>query len=99
MKKLLKILGISSIIIIVFLAGGLFLVYEKYKEEIIFVDPVDGKTKIKLDENEKNIIKKILKPIVNFVYSEATIHNPAGDVLPDQIDDNIKNSIKDRAGF
>lgn len=99
MKKILKILFISSIIIIIVVAGGLFWEYKKYKEEIIFIDPLDGKTKIRLDENEKDLIKNALKPIVNFVYREATIHNPAGDVLPDQIDDNIKKNIKERAGF
>jgi len=99
MKKFLKIFFISLAIIVAIVAGGLFLAYEKYKEEIVFVDPLDGKTKIRLDENEKVLIKKVLKPIVNFVYYEATIHNPSGDVLPDQIDDDIKKNIKDRIGF
>jgi hypothetical protein len=99
MKIFLKALLIASIIFVVIVAGGLFWEYEKYKEEIIFIDPLDGKTKIKIDENEKDLIRKALRPILDFVYREATLHNPAGDVLPDQIDDNIKKNIKDRTGL
>jgi hypothetical protein len=43
---------------------------------------------------EKDILKKVVRKIENFVYHEATIHNPPGDMLPDQIDDNIKGEIK-----
>lgn len=45
---------------------------------------------------EKDFLKKIVRKIEGFVYHEATIHNPPGDVLPDQIDDKIKQEIKDK---
>ena len=43
---------------------------------------------------EKDFLKKIVRKIEGFVYHEATIHNPPGDMLPDQIDDNVKGEIK-----
>jgi len=43
---------------------------------------------------EKDFLKKVVRKIEGFVYHEATIHNPPGDMLPDQIDDNVKGEIK-----
>jgi hypothetical protein len=43
---------------------------------------------------EKDFLKKVVRKIEGFVYREATIHNPPGDMLPDQIDDNVKGEIK-----
>ncbi|MDD5490054.1 MAG: hypothetical protein PHP25_05255 [Candidatus Moranbacteria bacterium] len=43
---------------------------------------------------EKDFLKKVVKKVEGVVYREATIHNPPGDMLPDQIDDNIKGEIK-----
>jgi hypothetical protein len=43
---------------------------------------------------EKDFLKKVVKRVEGFVYREATIHNPPGDMLPDQIDDNVKGEIK-----
>ncbi|MCX6766235.1 MAG: hypothetical protein NT170_00405 [Candidatus Moranbacteria bacterium] len=43
---------------------------------------------------EKDFLKKVVKRIEGFVYHEATVHNPPGDFLPDQIDDNVKGEIK-----
>lgn len=45
---------------------------------------------------EKDILKKAAQKAKNIIYHEATVHNPAGDILPDQIDDKIKQEIKDR---
>ena len=43
---------------------------------------------------EKDILKKAAQKAKNIIYREATIHNPPGDMLPDQIDDNLKGEIK-----
>jgi hypothetical protein len=43
---------------------------------------------------KKDFLKKVVKKVEGFVYHEATIHNPAGDMLPDQIDDQVKGEIK-----
>ena len=43
---------------------------------------------------EKDFLKKVVKRVEGIVYHEATVHNPPGDLLPDQIDDNVKGEIK-----
>ena len=43
---------------------------------------------------EKDFLKKVVRKVEGFIYREATIHNPPGDMLPDQIDDNLKGEIK-----
>ena len=43
---------------------------------------------------EKDFLKKVVVRIEGLVYHEATVHNPPGDMLPDQIDDNVKGEIK-----
>ena len=45
---------------------------------------------------EKDFLKKIAKKAKGWVYREATIHNPPGDILPDEIDDKIKQEIKEK---
>lgn len=47
-----------------------------------------------IQKPEKDFLKKIVRKVEGFVYREATIHNPPGDMLPDQIDDNLKGEIK-----
>lgn len=76
---------------------SVFWIYEKYKEEkkiVIYQD--NGSTKVKINEPEKELLKDIAKAVKKFVYREAEIHNPEGDVLPDQIDDNIIKDIKNK---
>ncbi|MDP1845201.1 MAG: hypothetical protein Q8L09_00455 [Candidatus Moranbacteria bacterium] len=47
-----------------------------------------------INKPEKDFLKKVVRKVEGFVYHEATIHNPAGDMLPDQIDDQVKGEIK-----
>ena len=42
----------------------------------------------------KYVIKKTARAIKNGIYHEATIHNPAGDTIPDSWDNTIKGAIK-----
>ncbi|EKE16167.1 MAG: hypothetical protein ACD_11C00029G0047 [uncultured bacterium] len=48
-----------------------------------------------INDEGKKLTKNILKKISEIVYREATIHNPEGDMLPDQVDDIIKEKIKE----
>lgn len=48
-----------------------------------------------LKNDWKPLLKKIEKKFVDKIYQEAEDHNPAGDVLPDEIDDKAKKDIKD----
>jgi hypothetical protein len=43
---------------------------------------------------EKDFIKRATVKAKNIIYREAAEHNPPGDILPDQIDDNVKGEIK-----
>ncbi len=42
----------------------------------------------------KFIVKKALVSVKNGIYHEATVHNPAGDTIPDEWDDSVKSFIK-----
>ena len=45
---------------------------------------------------EKDILKKAAKKFGGLIYHEATEYNPPGDLVPDKIDDKLKQEIKDR---
>ena len=51
---------------------------------------------ITIHQLEKSFLKKVVRKIEGIIYREATVHNPPGDVLPDQIDDKIKQEIKEK---
>jgi len=78
-KKLLLLI----VVLVVFLAwlGGIF---------SVSFSPFS----LTIQSPEKDFLKKVVKRIEGVVYHEATIHNPPGDMLPDQIDDNVKGEIK-----
>ncbi len=50
--------------------------------------------KAKEDEQLKEDTLYLAKKMKNFIYYEATIHNPEGDKLPDQVDDTIILELK-----
>lgn len=45
---------------------------------------------------EKDFFIRAVRKVESLVYHEATVHNPSGDMVPDQIDDKIKQEVKDR---
>jgi hypothetical protein len=47
-----------------------------------------------ISKPEKDFLKRAAQKAKNIIYREATEHNPSGDLLPDQIDDNVKSEIK-----
>ena len=51
---------------------------------------------LSIQRPEKDFLKKVVRKIKGFIYHEVTIHNPPGDMLPDQVDDKILNEIKNR---
>ncbi|NQV13659.1 MAG: hypothetical protein HQ530_05165 [Parcubacteria group bacterium] len=61
------------------------------------IDALKGEGKIKLSDEEKASAKDKAWQIKNKVYEEATEHNPEGDVLPDEIDDKLKQQLKEEA--
>jgi hypothetical protein len=80
LKKLLLVIIILAIIAIVWLGGIFSVTFSPFS--------------LKIRKPEKDFLKKVVRKIEGFVYHEATIHNPPGDMLPDQIDDNVKGEIK-----
>lgn len=50
--------------------------------------------KLKIRDSMRPIVKKIVSKAENFIYFEATKYNPKGDLLPDNIDDNLKQELK-----
>jgi hypothetical protein len=51
---------------------------------------------ITISKPEKDFLKRAETKAKNIIYREATEHNPPGDLLPDQIDDRLKQEIKER---
>lgn len=46
-------------------------------------------------DNFEKQLKHGIRKVVGMVYYEATIHNPEGDMVPDEIDDRLKKQVKD----
>lgn len=42
----------------------------------------------------KYVVSKALHEVKNGIYHEATIHNPAGDTIPDSWDNTLINKVK-----
>lgn len=82
-KYMLKKLFIIAIVLVVLVAwlGGIF---------SVSFSPFS----LTIQGPEKDFLKKVVKRVEGIVYHEATIHNPPGDLFPDQIDDNVKGEIK-----
>jgi hypothetical protein len=80
-KIFLFIIIIASLAILLAWLGGIF---------SITFSPFS----LTIRKPEKDFMKRAVRKIEGFVYHEATIHNPPGDMLPDQIDDNVKGEIK-----
>lgn len=49
-----------------------------------------------LGSSLKNQLMPYMLKLKSFVYKEAEIHNPKGDVLPDQIDDQLLSVVKEK---
>ncbi|MDZ4385245.1 MAG: hypothetical protein U0944_02380 [Candidatus Moranbacteria bacterium] len=94
----MKFLG-AALSMVFLIAGGSWAVLmmahpgEKVFE---FVRDGSGHWKIKFGKTEEAFLKNVAKKTEEIIYREATEHNPAGDFLPDGVDDAIKEEIKNR---
>lgn len=82
MLKKIFLFAIFAAILIAFL-GGVFLVN---------FSPFS----LSIQKPEKDILKRAARKAKSIIYREATEYNPPGDILPDQIDDRIKQEVKER---
>ncbi|OGI27437.1 MAG: hypothetical protein A2359_04865 [Candidatus Moranbacteria bacterium RIFOXYB1_FULL_43_19] len=48
-----------------------------------------------IQKPEKDFLKRAARKAKSIIYREATIHNPPGDLVPDQIDDSMKGKLKE----
>lgn len=55
-----------------------------------------GQRNVSLKEVVRDDLKNIILEMKEFIYLEATRHNPPGDIVPDNLDNKIKNEIKER---
>jgi hypothetical protein len=65
-------------------------------EPLISINDQSGSFSITVREKDKEELKKYLREIKALIYREATVHNPEGDVLPDQVDDKVIEEVKER---
>lgn len=99
MKILLYIISLCLVSVFAVL---LFLYFE-YRtgaalmaKSVAKLEVVDGSYKLKIHESEKEMLKSFLREIARKVYYEATVYNPPGDIVPDDIDDTVIKEFKER---
>lgn len=92
MKLIIKLL----IVAIVFWAAWSYANRDSQEKPIVSLDDSQGSFSVHISSPQKEELKGIVSKISNFVYHEATVHNPPGDMVPDQIDDTIKNAVKEK---
>ncbi len=88
---------IFNLIIIVLLISFTWVYFKNrgQNEPILSFSDEPGSFSINIRETEKIEFKEFLAKIKNLLYKEATIHNPPGDAIPDQIDDKVIQEIKE----
>lgn len=97
---LLKIL-----VVLIFVLFAAYVYFFKIKNEssvsmgFLTLTQANGCCQILLAGNESVIIKKVETQINGWIYKQATEHNPPGDMLPDGIDDKIKQKVKETVNF
>ncbi|MFC1623074.1 hypothetical protein ACFL2R_01290 [Patescibacteria group bacterium] len=64
--------------------------------EIFDIRETESGRSVMIQDDKRELVKKVAKKVSGVIYKEATEHNPEGDMLPDEIDDIIKNEIKER---
>jgi hypothetical protein len=94
----MKIFWTILFIIFLLLGGAWVVLSGMHKNEKVFELVKDdfGSWSIKFGKTEEAFLNNLAEKFKNLVYREATDHNPEGDFLPDQIDDNLKKEIKSR---
>ena len=97
MKLLIKLFFLVILILVGLSLWGIYgvkkevgsLEWEDVKDH--YVAKMKGEAREAVDDNKK----KIIKEIEDEIYREATENNPEGDMLPDEIDDTVREKIKE----
>ena len=97
MKLIIKIALLVLLISLIITLIPSRTISQSQKDEALFsFGEKDSVFSLKIREKEKEELKNIVKKVKNLIYWEATIHNPEGDVVPDQIDDKIIQEVKEK---
>jgi len=92
MRLFVKLLVIVALL---YLAWN-YLLPGRSQEPMISFSNKTGAFSINIREKEKGELKNYVKKIKDLVYREATVHNPPGDALPDNVDDQVINEVKEK---
>lgn len=79
------------LVVVIFAIAAAILFFSLFKYE-----NSSGTFLIKASVEDKAVLMEAAKRIKDWIYREATIHNPEGDMLPDGIDDEVIKGIKDK---
>jgi len=66
------------------------------KEPLFSLGNKTDSLSVNIRKPEKDELKSILRKVKDLIYREATIHNPPGDMLPDNIDNNVIKEVKEK---
>jgi len=66
------------------------------EKPLLSINDQKGHFSITIRNKEKEEFEKYLRKLKGLIYKEATIHNPEGNLLPDEIDDRVMGEIKER---
>ncbi|GBE16893.1 hypothetical protein BMS3Abin15_00717 [bacterium BMS3Abin15] len=89
MNKIFLFIVIALLAIALFLTGIVVFSVFEYDEK-------DDSVTVNLNEEDESALKEFAGKIKKWIYREATIHNPEGDVLPDELDDKIIKELKEK---
>lgn len=90
MKLFIKLIVFVGIIYL----GWNFFIAKKDSQPLISFSDQNGSFSINIRDKEREEFKFYLKKVKNLVYREATVHNPPGDMLPDNIDNSLIDETK-----
>jgi hypothetical protein len=93
MKKLLY-LFITTLFVVLGLAV-IFGIWLKDNASLRISNFIDRRGEVKIDNEAKKELKDEAKRIDGKIYEEATEHNPEGDMLPDEIDNTVREKLKE----
>ena len=54
-----------------------------------------GENGLEMKSQNKPLLQIIARKLENIIYDEATKHNPKGNLMPDEIDDQLKKKLKE----
>jgi len=97
MKLLIKIILLAvGLVLLIILIPARTISQNKQSLPLLSLSNQESGLSVNIREEERNELKSIVKKIKDFVYREATIHNPPGDMMPDNIDNKVIEEVKEK---